>query len=107
MTGLSGGRVMKWQNVVACLVSGVVLVAGLVRAGEKPQEGQKKQSTPASEYRISGPYSHANLAVFLIHGKETLEGKEFLTLQEALEQKKVVVEKGLHGAIRLEPIWFS
>ena len=47
---------------------------------------------PATEYRLSGPYTHANLTVFLVHGPETLGGASFLTLQEAqLEQKRVVV----------------
>ena len=45
----------------------------------------------ASNYRISGPYTHKNLTVFLVHGKDLLPGKNFLTLQEALAQKKVRV----------------
>jgi len=40
--------------------------------------------------RLSGPYIHGNLTVFLVHGKD-LTNKSFLTLQEALEQKKVRV----------------
>lgn len=45
----------------------------------------------AGDYRISGPFTHKNLTIFLIHGKSMTEGRSFLTLQEALEQKKVVV----------------
>lgn len=45
-------------------------------------------SDPAS-YRISGPYNHDNLSIFLIHG--TGSGKTYLTLRDALAQKKVVV----------------
>lgn len=47
----------------------------------------------ASDYELSGPYTHNNLAIFLIHGSDTLPGKTYLTLQEALEQKKVVVHE--------------
>lgn len=50
--------------------------------------------TPApqtNDYRISGPYTHKNLTIFLVHGKELMPGKNFLTLQEALAQKKVIV----------------
>ncbi len=43
--------------------------------------------------RISGPYVHENLAVFLIHGKDHLADQPFLTLQEALQQKKVTVHE--------------
>jgi len=45
----------------------------------------------AADYVISGPYTHKNLTVFLIHGPDKLAGKNFLTLQEALDQKKVIV----------------
>jgi hypothetical protein len=48
---------------------------------------------PVEEYRYSGPYTHANLAIFLIHGRDTLEGKNYLTLQEALEKQVVVVHE--------------
>lgn len=54
--------------------------------------GLAKQDDPAtvSNYRLSGPYTHKNLTVFLIHGKDQTN-KTFLTLQEALAQKKVRV----------------
>jgi hypothetical protein len=44
-------------------------------------------------YTLSGPYSCENLTIFLIHGTERRAGKNFLTLQEALEQKKAVVHE--------------
>ncbi|HEX7331243.1 MAG TPA: DUF6569 family protein [Pyrinomonadaceae bacterium] len=50
---------------------------------------QDDPATP-SNYRLSGPYTHKNLTVFLIHGKDQSK-KTFLTLQEALAQKKVRV----------------
>lgn len=54
--------------------------------------GLAKQDDPVtpSNYRLSGPYTHKNLTVFLIHGKDQTN-KTFLTLQEALAQKKVAV----------------
>ncbi|HEX8130937.1 MAG TPA: DUF6569 family protein [Pyrinomonadaceae bacterium] len=58
-------------------------------AGQQPQARRQVAST--NDYKISGPYTHNNLAVFLIHGKDKLNGKTFLTLQEALKQRKVVV----------------
>lgn len=48
---------------------------------------------PAADYRLSGPHVHDNLTVFLIHGPETLPDRQFLTLQEALEQGKAVVHE--------------
>jgi len=45
---------------------------------------------PDASYRLSGPYTHKNLTVFLVHGKDQTS-RTFLTLQEALAQKKVRV----------------
>jgi hypothetical protein len=42
-------------------------------------------------YTITGPYAYENLTIFLIHGEDQLKNKTFLTLQEALQQKKVIV----------------
>jgi hypothetical protein len=56
-----------------------------------PLHGQDSpRSTQTSNYRLSGPYTQKNLTVFLIHGKDQTI-KTFLTLQEALAQKKVKV----------------
>ena len=57
------------------------------RASTSRQDGKPS----ASGYRISGPYVHKNLTVFLVHGKDLMPGKNFLTLQEGLAQKKVRV----------------
>jgi hypothetical protein len=39
--------------------------------------------------RISGPYTHKNLTVFLIHGESRAGTENILTLDEALSQKKI------------------
>ncbi|HEY6232580.1 MAG TPA: DUF6569 family protein [Pyrinomonadaceae bacterium] len=49
------------------------------------------QGIQAGEYRLTGPYTYKNLSIFLVHGKSLIKSKSFLTLQEALVQKKVVV----------------
>jgi hypothetical protein len=51
----------------------------------------RDEVTHAGDYRLSGPYTHKNLSIFLVHGKSLIKAKSFLTLQEALVQKKVVV----------------
>ncbi|HEV8293205.1 MAG TPA: DUF6569 family protein [Tepidisphaeraceae bacterium] len=43
--------------------------------------------------KLSGPYSHGNLTVFLIHGPDKLKNREFLTLEEAMAKKLVVVHE--------------
>ncbi len=65
----------------------------LVTLGDKPPAAPEKKAEPPPAYRLSGPYSHDNLTIFLIHGDDQVKGKNFLTLDEALEQKKVVVHE--------------
>jgi hypothetical protein len=68
------------------LIVSIGLVINAVAQSTTRQEASDGQSS----YRLSGPYTHGNLTVFLVHGKD-LTTKTFLTLQEALAQKKVRV----------------
>ncbi|HEV2912128.1 MAG TPA: DUF6569 family protein [Pyrinomonadaceae bacterium] len=62
-------------------------------AAQVQQEGSRKQATnpQAADFRLSGPYTHENLTIFLIHGQDTINSRKILTLQEAMERRKVVV----------------
>jgi hypothetical protein len=70
------------------LLIGLPLGLFINAAGQNSARPQPQ--APSSDYRLSGPYTHGNLTVFLVHGKD-LTNKTFLTLQEALAQKKVRV----------------
>ncbi len=83
---------MKW-NVFGLLLILAALVAaplGIAAAwgGHLGQNVGEK-----GEYRLEGPFTHGNLSVFLVHGKDKLKGQTFLTLEEALIQKKVIVRE--------------
>ena len=60
-------------------------------------EAQRKAPAGATEvnsaYTVSGPYTHRNLTIFLIHGTDQTTGHVPLTLQEAMAQKKVKVHE--------------
>jgi hypothetical protein len=78
----------------------VLLSAGLcwlalsaLASAEGDKGDAKPKDDPAAAYNLSGPFTHDNLTIFLLHGKDTLSGKPLLTLQEALEQKKAVVHE--------------
>lgn len=89
---------------------GFVLLAGLfalacvsrtqAQRSAPPEDagnGWKKTSSQPipADYKFSGPYTHKNLTVYLIHGANKSNGKAPLTLQEAMAQKKVrVIETG-------------
>jgi hypothetical protein len=68
-------------------------LAALANAKEPPAQSKPDDAAKAADQKISGPYTHGNLTIFLVHGKDTVPGKQFLTLQEALEQKKVIVHE--------------
>jgi hypothetical protein len=53
--------------------------------------GGQVTTVKAGNYKLTGPYTHKNLTIFLVHGKNEFEGKTFITLQEAMVQKKVIV----------------
>lgn len=73
------------------LTLGVVLLATMVSMGVLINARGQGAGMKAGEYRLTGPYTHKNLTIFLVHGKNVIKAKSFLTLQEALVQKKVVV----------------
>lgn len=71
------------------LVSLALLLAGAMAKAAAPQAGPVLKT---GDYTISGPYVHDNLSVFLIHGQDKVK-KNYLTLQEALDRKIVVVHE--------------
>src|SRR5438552_18547497 len=77
----------KFTSMLACGLSVAVGVAVLTAQSRRPGAGEK------SAYGFSGPYTHENLTIFLIHGDDALKQKIFLTLPEALQQKKIVIHE--------------
>src|SRR5262245_25773078 len=77
---------MSIHSVIVATACVGVLV-GAARAQQPP-----KPAGPAAA-RVSGPITHANLTIFLLHGPDAAAGQKFLTLKEALEQKKAVVHE--------------
>jgi len=73
-----------------CLLAGLPIGLFINTVGQTPSTAGQDAAAGSSTYRLSGPYTHQNLTVFLVHGKD-LTNKTFLTLQEALTQKKVRV----------------
>jgi hypothetical protein len=67
----------------------VALFAAMTARGQRKQS----QSSPVADYAMSGPYTHKNLTIFLLHGAGTSHGRTPLTLQEAMKRKLVVVRE--------------
>src|ERR1051326_673414 len=50
-------------------------------------------SAKAAVGTISGPFTHRNLQIFLVHGETRLEGRNYATLSEGLARGIVVVKE--------------
>jgi hypothetical protein len=78
----------KWM--FACVLVGVTALGALA-------VGWGNYSAPSlpqkDQYRLEGPFTQGNLTVFLVHGKDKIKGQTFITLQEALVQRKVIVRE--------------
>lgn len=85
---------MKRQILMAGTVV-LLLSVGLACATrtQAQRDDTAQPKTVAADYKLSGPYSHKNLTIFLIHGADQVTGKPPLTLQEAMAQQKVIVHE--------------
>jgi hypothetical protein len=75
-------------------ISGLVLMIAMPMAMFAGGWGSYAGQQPGKDgYRLEGPFTQGNLTVFLIHGKDKIKGQTFITLQEALVQRKVIVRE--------------
>jgi hypothetical protein len=87
------------QKALVLLIAVLTLTVGFVVAKlaipriprEKPPVS--RPGSPVSDYRLSGPYTHENLTIFLIHSPDQPGVKSFVPLQEALERKAAMVHE--------------
>ena len=77
---------LLWTIAGALCGAGLAFFQPLTATAQTPSDG-------AATYRFSGPYVHKNLSIYLIHGKDRFESGDILTLDEALEQRKVIVHE--------------
>lgn len=70
-----------------------VVGVGLARFSLQKPAISHKEELQLSNYRLSGPYQHENLTVFLIHGPDQPDSRMFTTLQEAMERRIVTVHE--------------
>lgn len=86
---ISFARRLALPLIVAGLTFTVLAEACQRSAPNKSKVGEKG----AAAYRFSGPYTHDNLTIFLIHGDDQIKDKDILTLDEAIKEKKVIVHE--------------
>jgi hypothetical protein len=71
-------KTMKLVLIKKCLAAGAALLA---------------LSASADVGTLSGPFTHQNLQIFLVHGDARLDRRDYATLSEALEKGIVVVKE--------------
>jgi hypothetical protein len=67
-------------------------VAAEKKEAREPAPAKPVERSPL-KLSLSGPYVHDNLSLFLIHGADPMKGRKLLTLDEAMQQKKVIVHE--------------
>lgn len=83
---------MKRRALTAGLFFIAFCVAFIVAMTARAQRKQS-QTPPVADYTVSGPYTHKNLTIFLLHGAVQSQSRAPLTLQEAMKRKLVVVRE--------------
>ena len=87
------------KKTFAVLVALLTFVAGVAIARltlprfrtPAPAPPPAKHEIQLSNYRLSGPYQHENLTIFLVHGPDQAFSGPYTPLQRAMERKVVVV----------------
>jgi hypothetical protein len=54
---------------------------------------------PSRDMEISGPFTHANLSVFFVHGPDNLQDRRFITLEQGVADNVAAVREGFQLAI--------
>src|ERR1044072_8661430 len=87
------------KKTFAVLIALLTFIVGVALArlsyvnSHEPPPGPIQKEFQANNYRLTGPYQHENLTIFLIHGPNQADSSKFIPLQEALERKLVVVHE--------------
>src|SRR5262245_52231570 len=76
---------------LSLITLGVAFVA--MSAPAQRTDASQPQIPLAADYTMSGPYTHKNLTIYLLHGAGQSQGRSPLTLQEAMKRKLVVVRE--------------
>jgi hypothetical protein len=90
-------KIVRRQALVV-VASLAAFMLGLVATNRAEEPAAEQAETPnkaanapdLTQYRLSGPYAHKNLAVYLIHSDKR-DDREFLTLNEGLKSGLVKV----------------
>ena len=88
---------MQRREFLSAAIPAAPLIIGAIALGSMPWTAAL---AAGKDYRLSGPHTHRNLAIYLIHRDGLNGGPAPLTLAEALEQGRIkVIETGDVGRL--------
>src|SRR5262245_27001019 len=84
-------------------ISCAALAAALPLARSNAAAAAEELLFDGVPHRISGPYRHANLSLYLVHGPDRLGDLELMPIDDALAARIAVVhETGVVGELKVE-----
>jgi hypothetical protein len=87
------------KKTFAILIALLTFVVGVALArlsftdSRPTPPGPIQKEFQANGYRLTGPYKHENLTIFLIHGPDLPGAPHFVSLEAALKRKLVIVHE--------------
>ena len=84
-------RAWVGKSCLGILAAGIALLP-VCNAGKGPSPA-KGAEVQVGAYKLTGPFTCENLTVYLIHGTDEFKNKNFMTLQEAVAKKLVIVHE--------------
>lgn len=87
------------KKIFAVLIALVTFIVGVALArlsfvnSRQTPPGPIQKELFVSDYKLTGPYQHENLTIFLIHGPNQAGSPKFMPLQEAMDRKQVIVHE--------------
>ncbi|MEW6363891.1 MAG: DUF6569 family protein [Acidobacteriota bacterium] len=95
---------LSWVvGIVVLFVIGAAAGCGRGSTAGNSKAGASLRLDDGREVRLSGPFIHKNLTVYLVCGKDAYDARNVVTLEEAIQRKTVVVhETGSVGELSVE-----
>jgi hypothetical protein len=77
------------------LTASFVIVAVVILSAVHVQAtaSEKITTEQSSRFKILGPFTHRNLSLYLVKGKDAIRKTKFVTLEQALKDEKVIVSE--------------
>lgn len=86
---------IRLHPLILTAVIALIGTSATARTPDSRPASSGQSDTPGAQdkYVLSGPHTHENLTLYLVHGQDQLPGRNFVTLEEALAENKARVHE--------------